>query len=261
MFCFDFIPSGVDQSTLSQDKLRYFWWRKHAPDMPADLVAAAADAAMSEMLGPNPVPIQPVHCEMGAGESFESWTDWKALHAADYAEADRRFCLHNDVLLHRSQDHANSKPAGYPVGSDENGYLASRLKGRPVKVHHLVWLLTYSHWPRHPLVLDHINMVRNDNRIANLREVTHQWNCLLGKRAKSKSELPYGVSIRTMRGVNTPYALATIMDKTGKHHNHHIPINDPSKREAAIAESAAWWLTKHQEFHPRREDYAPGDLI
>lgn len=40
--------------------------------------------------------------------------------------------------------------------------------------HRLAWLLTHGKWPAHQI--DHINGDRADNRIANLREVTHAEN-------------------------------------------------------------------------------------
>lgn len=42
------------------------------------------------------------------------------------------------------------------------------------KAHRIAWLLHYGQWPEG--VIDHINGVRNDNRIANLRDVTHKVN-------------------------------------------------------------------------------------
>lgn len=43
------------------------------------------------------------------------------------------------------------------------------------KGHRIAWAMHYGEWPKGPI--DHINGVRNDNRIVNLREVDHQTNC------------------------------------------------------------------------------------
>jgi hypothetical protein len=40
--------------------------------------------------------------------------------------------------------------------------------------HRLAWLYVYGYFPRHQL--DHINGIRDDNRIANLREATNKQN-------------------------------------------------------------------------------------
>lgn len=55
-------------------------------------------------------------------------------------------------------------------GDTGKGYIAIRIDGRNYLAHQLAWLFTYGEWPTK--WLDHRNRVRNDNRIANLREVT-----------------------------------------------------------------------------------------
>ena len=61
--------------------------------------------------------------------------------------------------------------AGSPEG---HGYLQIRLQRRPHKAHRLAWLYVYGVWPTDQI--DHINRIRTDNRIANLREVSHKQN-------------------------------------------------------------------------------------
>lgn len=53
-------------------------------------------------------------------------------------------------------------------GSDGRGYVMCLLLGHKFKVHQLVWLWHHGELPRKPL--DHINGIRSDNRIENLRE-------------------------------------------------------------------------------------------
>lgn len=60
------------------------------------------------------------------------------------------------------------------------GYKAFRLKsdsGKFVYVssHRIAWVLFYSKWPDNHI--DHINGITGDNRICNLRDVTHSQNC------------------------------------------------------------------------------------
>lgn len=66
---------------------------------------------------------------------------------------------------------APSTPAG---SRHPSGYLYLRLDGRLYAAHRLAWLYTHKVWPILPL--DHINRCKSDNRIVNLREVTHTQN-------------------------------------------------------------------------------------
>lgn len=53
-------------------------------------------------------------------------------------------------------------------GLDEKGYIRIRIDGKKYRAHRLAWLYTFGVWPT--LQIDHINRVRDDNRICNLRE-------------------------------------------------------------------------------------------
>lgn len=58
-------------------------------------------------------------------------------------------------------------------GYVELGYLRIRLKGKQYMAHRLAWLYSYGEWPKY---IDHINHDKTDNRIANLRSVSHTEN-------------------------------------------------------------------------------------
>jgi hypothetical protein len=57
---------------------------------------------------------------------------------------------------------------------DFNGYVTVRINGHMHKGHLIAWLLYYKQWPES--ALDHINRIRHDNRIINLREATKSEN-------------------------------------------------------------------------------------
>lgn len=61
---------------------------------------------------------------------------------------------------------------GIPVGGDGRRLL--EVLGRRHMVYRLCWLHYYGHWPNGSI--DHINGDPTDNRIANLRDVTHEVN-------------------------------------------------------------------------------------
>ncbi len=70
---------------------------------------------------------------------------------------------------------ANQVKAGNIAGSPTGlGYLRIRVQRRGYQAHRLAWLYMCSNWPKDQI--DHINRIRTDNRIANLREVTNKQN-------------------------------------------------------------------------------------
>ena len=50
------------------------------------------------------------------------------------------------------------------------GYVRGCILGRTYSAHRLAWLYVYGVWPKNDL--DHINRIRHDNRLCNLREAT-----------------------------------------------------------------------------------------
>lgn len=91
----------------------------------------------------------------------------------------------------------------------KTGYLSISIDGKLHRAHRLVWLWIHGVWPDGEL--DHINGVRTDNRIANLRDVsrtTNQQNLrsargdnthsgMLGVHLTDKIEKPWRSSIKT----------------------------------------------------------------
>lgn len=53
------------------------------------------------------------------------------------------------------------------------GYTRIEVGGRRYRTHRVVWALFYGEWPS---IIDHINHVRTDNRITNLRNTTAEVN-------------------------------------------------------------------------------------
>lgn len=65
--------------------------------------------------------------------------------------------------------------AGRQAGAlDSYGYLRMRIDGKRYKSHRVAWFYVHGKWPA--MMLDHINQVKTDNRIVNLREVTASEN-------------------------------------------------------------------------------------
>jgi hypothetical protein len=67
-----------------------------------------------------------------------------------------------------------------------SGYLSIFMLGRSHRAHRLAWLHYYGEQP--PKFIDHINGVRDDNRIDNLRAATAEMNAHNRRRAQKGSE-------------------------------------------------------------------------
>lgn len=65
----------------------------------------------------------------------------------------------------------NGKQAGCVFNS---GYVLISINNKRYMAHRLAWLVQTGSWPQQ--YIDHINGIRTDNRIANLRECTTQQN-------------------------------------------------------------------------------------
>ena len=53
------------------------------------------------------------------------------------------------------------------------GHTRMKVDNYPYLSHRLAWFYTHGRWP---LMIDHVNGLPNDNRLCNLREVTHKMN-------------------------------------------------------------------------------------
>ncbi len=67
---------------------------------------------------------------------------------------------------------ANAKRSAGSMGSD--GYRKITVDGRGYRTNRLAWFYVHGRWPGGSI--DHINRVKTDDRIANLREVTPSQN-------------------------------------------------------------------------------------
>ncbi|UYE95795.1 hypothetical protein HAAEEKHM_00075 [Sinorhizobium phage AP-16-3] len=118
----------------------------------------------------------------------------------------------------------NKRFAGKEVGSLLNtGYLYINLKKQVMLVHRVIFAMVHGYWPDQ---VDHINHVRTDNRLANLREVSGVGNAQNTSLPSDNTSGRIGVYWFKQRGCW--YARIKVEDK-----NHHLGYF--AKKEDAIA--------------------------
>ena len=106
-----------------------------------------------------------------------------------YEEVARLFTYDREAgILYWRNKNGNNTRRNYVAGSlkgDKNGYQRVGIKGKIYKEHRIIMMLCFGHIPENAEI-DHINHVRNDNRLCNLRFVTMSEN-MRNKSVSSKS--------------------------------------------------------------------------
>ena len=89
-----------------------------------------------------------------------------------------RSVLHYDpetgIFTRKVSTSTNVKVGDVAGCPDGQGYLRLGLQSRRYQAHRLAWLYMSGEWPKDQI--DHINRIRTDNRISNLRAVTNKQN-------------------------------------------------------------------------------------
>ena len=97
--------------------------------------------------------------------------------------------------------------------TDTNRYIKIGFNGRRYQAHRLAWIFVYGVNPKN--WIDHINGVRDDNRIANLRDVSWQTNSENRRKPRSDGSSGFlGVSLDKRKG--TFYAQIEIRSNANK---------------------------------------------
>lgn len=93
----------------------------------------------------------------------------------------------------RSADIWNSRWAGRPaLTANRTGYRAGQILKKSYIAHRVIWAMYTGAWPVGQI--DHINGIRTDNRIVNLRDVSRQDNYRNASISKNNTSGALGVS-------------------------------------------------------------------
>lgn len=99
-----------------------------------------------------------------------------ATHKIDqnYLKENFNYCEETGVFTNKKRRSRNTKIGDISGNLSSLGYIIIKIEGRPYKAHRLAWLFVYGDMPNS--YIDHINGIRNDNRIINLREASPKQN-------------------------------------------------------------------------------------
>ena len=81
---------------------------------------------------------------------------------------------HTGILRWRVSPSGPCKAGAIAGSRTDRGYWRVMIKGRSYLAHRLGWLIVHGNWPHGEI--DHINGIRDDNRLANLRDVSSTEN-------------------------------------------------------------------------------------
>ena len=103
-------------------------------------------------------------------------------------------------MFKREEDYIqwNEENSGqFALMNESKGYLEGSLLGKTVKAHRILWQMEFNEIPN---IVDHINSIRSDNRIVNLRNVDLTENNRNLSMPKTNTSGVIGVSYSKSRG-------------------------------------------------------------
>lgn len=139
----------------------------------------------------------------------------------------------------------NLRHAGKEITNlNSQGHIQVRILGRLFLLHRLIWLREYGEWPENDI--DHINGIRTDNRLCNLRSVSHRDNLRNRKKFRNNTSGQNGVNLHK----NTDKWRAAIRNNKGK--SIHLGLFNTFE-EAVCARKAAEVEYGYHENHGRSQ--------
>lgn len=149
--------------------------------------------------------------------------------------------------LHHFKDRSywrrwNAKWAGKETSSiSPTGYKRLNYRGQFYLVHRVVWLVVHGEWPD---VIDHVNGIKQDNRLVNLRAVSQCENARNARLFTTNTSGVVGVSFDARD--NRWHAYIGV----GKNHRQSLG-HFKTKEEAIAARRAAELVLGYHENHGR----------
>lgn len=137
------------------------------------------------------------------------------------------------VFIWRIASGARAKAGATAGAFDTYGYRQIQIKKRLYLAHRLAWLYEFGYWPEK--TIDHINGIKDDNRIDNLREVSMQQNKQNLKGATKSNKTTGILGVYAVPSKRNPYAAQIGLNKK-KIHLGRFPTLELAKEARAKAE-------------------------
>jgi hypothetical protein len=132
----------------------------------------------------------------------------------------QEFFEYKDGVLYWKKNQSNIKSGAIAGNQRQDGYIDIGFKGKLIRAHRLIWLMHHGYMPE---FLDHINGVRNDNRLENLRVATRTQNQMNLKKRIDNSSGCSGVFWNKQRN---KWAARIQINKKAKHIGLFSTIED-----------------------------------
>lgn len=118
---------------------------------------------------------------------------------------------------------------------DSYGYIYVMIGGKNYKVHRLVWLYHYGYMPENNI--DHINRNPSDNRIENLREVSHSCNMRNTGNRRNNTSGVKGVSWCTRL---SKWGVVIMVDRRSYTIGHYTDFQEAVCTRLAAEQAVGW---------------------
>lgn len=141
------------------------------------------------------------------------------------------------VFTVKTKPHGSHKNIGDPIGSiKSNGYVAIVIRGKHYQAHRLAW--QYVHGEIKKPYIDHINGIKHDNRMKNLRQ------CNASENGQNKRKSPSNSKIKLLgaRRKKNRNVFESSIKVNGK--SHYIGCFKTAE------EAHQAYLAKKKELHP-----------
>lgn len=154
------------------------------PHTPRRLLVSTDNAARHKPLGIRAVHVMRTRWYIGAMRTIENGVAVERLRELFAYDTE------TGRLIRNVSGRGPGAKAGTVVGCpDTHGYLRVGVDGTRLPVHRCVWAIAHGYWPEH--CIDHVNGIRDDNRLSNLRladvaKNAHNKKCQATKRIPLK---------------------------------------------------------------------------